>query len=260
MPARGLTFVLLAAAASAQTASLPRGGDLGREWAAEEWNSRDLVMKGKWVREGNTARFRAFYSDAKGRPATWTVEILAIEGDEVRMKAVVPLSQGPRAYSVNGKIQSDGRTIRGKAEWCGAAVACGFRVVADWKPAPKGVAQVAAAAPAPGRASPLREGIRANPGKLWRVTDLTTPGFHWEGTWTFEGETVRFSYREKKSGAKAEGVLELQRWDGAYVRLLNRASKDTYEGNVQADGRTIRGTAQSCGGDPKCRWEAVIEK
>ncbi len=260
MPARGLTLLLLAAAAAAQTGSLPRGGDLGREWAAEEWNSRNLVMKGKWLREGNTARFRVFYSDAKGRPATWTVEILSIEGDEVRMRAVVPLSQGPRAYSVNGKIQSDGRTIRGKAEWCGGAVACGFRVVADWKPAPKGVAQVAAASPAPRSSSPLLEGIRANPGKLWRVTDLTTRGFHWEGTWTFEGETVRFSYREKKSGAKAEGVLELQKWDGAYVRLLNRASKDTYEGDVQADGRTIRGTAQSCGVDPKCRWEAVIEK
>ncbi|MEJ5368768.1 MAG: hypothetical protein WHT08_10645 [Bryobacteraceae bacterium] len=260
MPARGLTLLLLAAAATAQNASLPRGGDLGREWAAEEWNTRDLVLKGKWVREGDTARFRVFYSDQKGRPATWTAEILSIEGDEVRLRLHVPLSSGVRTYSATGRIQSDGRTIRGKAEWCGAAVACGFRVVADWKPLARGVAQVAAALPAPKDASPLRAGIRANPGRLWRVTDLTTPGFHWEGTWTFEGETVRFSYREKKSGAQTQGVLELQRWDGAYVRLLNRASKDTYEGQVQADGRTIRGTAQSCGGDPKCRWEAVIEK
>lgn len=260
MPARCLTLWLLAASVAAQTAPLPRGGDLGRVWSAEEWNSRHLVLKGKWVREGDTARFRVFYSDAKGRPATWTVEILSIEGDEVRMRAVVPLSQGPRTYTVTGRIQNDGRTIRGKAEWCGAAVACGFRVVADWKPAAKGVAQVAAASPAPGSPSRLREGIRANPGTLWRVTDLTAPGYHWEGTWTFQGETVRFSYRERKSGARTEGVLELQRWDGAYVRLLNRASKDVYEGQVQADGKTIRGKAKSCGRDPKCRWEAVIEK
>lgn len=243
-----------------QPSSLPRGGDLGREWAAEEWNSRNLLMKGKWVRDGDSASFRVFYSDAKGRPYTWTVEILSIDANQMKLRIRMPLPGETRTYSASARIESDGRTIRGKAEWCGAAVACGFRVVADWKPAPKGVAQVATASPAPRNTSPLREGIRANPGTLWRVTDLTTPGFHWEGTWSFQAETVRFAYREKKTGARAEGVLELQRWDGAYVRLLNRASKDTYEGWVQADGKSIRGTAGSCGADPKCRWEAVIEK
>ncbi len=261
MPPRHLTLVLTnLILAAAQTGTVPRGGDLGREWAAEEWNSTALVMKGKWVREGDSARFRVFYSDAKGRAGTWTVEILSIEGNEVKMRIQMPLQGKIRTYSASGTIQSDGRTIRGKAEWCGNAVSCGFRVVADWKPAAKGVAEVAKAKPAPAPASPMREGIRANPGRVWRVTDLTAPGFHWEGTWTFDGETVRFAYREKKSGAKAEGTLELQRWDGAYVRLLNRGSKEVYEGQVQADGRTVKGTAQSCGSDARCRWEAVIER
>ncbi len=260
MPSRHLSFLLASLLAASQSGTLPRGGDLGREWAAEEWNSTALVMKGKWVREGDSARFRVFYSDAKGRAGTWTVEILSIEGNEVKMRILMPLQGTVRTYSASGTIQSDGRTIRGKAEWCGNAVSCGFRVVADWKPAAKGVAEVATAKPAPAPASPAGDGIRANPGRVWRVTDLTAPGFHWEGTWTFEGETVRFAYREKKSGAKAEGTLELQRWDGAYVRLFNRGSREVYEGQVQADGRTVKGTAQSCGNDARCRWEAVIER
>lgn len=262
MSARRLIPLLLTALAAPafQSSSLPRGGDLGREWAAEEWNSSALVLKGKWVRDGDSARFRVFYSDAKGRPATWTTEILSIEGNTVRFRITMPLSTGTKIYSATGTIQSDGRTIRGKAEWCGAAVSCGFRVVADWKPVAQGVAEVAKAKQAPQPTSVLREGIRANPGRLWRVTDLTTPGFHWEGTWTFDSDSVRFSYREKNSGARTEGTLELQRFDGAYVRLYNRGSADTYEGWVQSDGRTIKGTAKSCGTDPRCRWEAVIEK
>lgn len=262
MPARCLTlFLLLAAPAFPfQNTALPRGGDLGREWAAEEWNSTSLVLKGRWVREGDSARFRAFYSDAKGRPATWTIEILSIEGNNIRFKITMPLATGTKIYSASGLIQSDGRTIRGKAEWCGAAVSCGFRVMADWKPVAQGVAQVAKEKQAPQPTSVLREGIRANPGRTWRVMDLTTPGFHWEGTWTFDNGSVRFSYREKTSGARAEGTLELQRWDGAYVRLFNRGAKDTYEGWVQSDGRTIKGTTSACGKDPRCRWEAVIEK
>ena|GEM_PF-4958797 len=261
MPGRSLNFlVFLSFLAAAQNSSLPRGGDLGREWTAEEWNSKNLLLKGKWVREGNTARFRVFYADAKGRPATWVVEILSIEGNQVRMKITVSLAGGARTYSATGAIQSDGRTIRGKASWCGNAVSCGFKAVADWKPAPKGVAEVATAKPAARPASPLREGIRANPGTLWRVMDLTTPGYQWEGTWTFRNEVVQFAYRDRKTGAKAEGTLELQRWDGAYVRLFNRGSKETYEGWVQPDGRTLKGTTNTCGNNPSCRWEAVIEK
>lgn len=262
MPGRLLTLAAAAwLAAAAQTSSLPRGGDLGREWQAEDWNSTALVLKGKWVREGDTARFRAFYSDAKGRPATWTVEILSIEGNQVRLKILMPLRDGVKTYSATGEIQSDGRTIRGKAEWCGKAVSCGFRVVADWKPATKGVAEVAAAGPAPRPTGSGRsDGVRAHPGRLWRIADRTTPGFEWEGTWTFEGQTVRFSYRDRKSGARAEGTMELQAWDGAYVRIHNRGAKLTYEGTVQADGRTVKGAAQPCGRDAACRWEAVIEK
>jgi hypothetical protein len=252
--------VLAAAAAAFQSASLPRGGDLGREWAAEEWNSTALVLKGKWVREGSSARFRVFYSDAKGRPASWTVEIVSIEGNNVRMRVTMPLSSGTKIYSASGVIQSDGRTIRGKAEWCGTAVTCGFRVVADWKPLPQGVAEIAKSSAAPKPGSPLRQGIRANPGKVWRVTDLTTPGYQWEGSWTFDGSSVRFSYKDKKSGATTAGVLELITWDGAYVRLFNRGAEDYYEGWVQADGKTLKGTTKACGSDPKCRWEAVIEK
>lgn len=262
MLARRLSFLLLLAgpALPLQNSALPRGGDLGREWAAEEWRSSKYVVKGKWVREGDSARFRVFYSDEKGRPATWVVEILSIEGNTVRMRASVPAGKGTRDYSASGVIQSDGKTIRGKAEWCGTDISCGFRVVADWKPVAQGVADVAKAKQAPQPTSVLREGIRANPGKVWRVTDLTTPGFHWEGTWTFDGAAVRFAYREKSSGARAEGTLDLQRWDGAYVRLYNRGTTDTYEGWVQADGRTLKGSASSCGKDPRCRWEAVIEK
>lgn len=262
MPRRGLSCLWLACLmAGAQNPSLPRGGDLGREWQAEEWNSTSLVLKGKWVREGESARFRVFYSDPKGRPATWTVEILSIEGNNVRMRALVPLNGTVRTYAATGTIQSDGRTIRGKAEWCGKAVACGFRVVADWKPAAKGVAQVATAAPAPRPSGPGRgDAVRANPGRLWRVLDMTTPGYQWEGTWTFEGLSVRFSYRDRKSGARTEGVMDLRTWDGAYVRIYNPGARETYEGWVQPDGRTIKGTAQSCGQDAGCRWEAVIEK
>lgn len=262
MPARRLTFLLLLSCSALpfQNTALPRGGNLGREWAAEEWNSTALVMKGKWLREGDSARFRVFYSDAKGRPGSWTVEILSIEGNDVRMRILLPVEGKTRTFSAAGRIQSDGRTIRGKAEWCGAAAACGFKVVADWKPVAQGVAEVAKARQAPQPDSVLRDGIRANPGRLWRVTDLTTPGFHWEGAWTFQAESVRFSYHEKNSGAGAEGTLELQRWDGAYVRLYNRATRDTYEGWVQSDGRTVKGTTNACGKDPKCRWEAVIEK
>ncbi|MCX7603855.1 MAG: hypothetical protein N2036_07250 [Bryobacteraceae bacterium] len=256
--------ILLAAAwlaAAAQTASLPRGGDLGREWQAEEWNSTSLVLKGKWVREGETARFRVFYSDAKGRPATWTVEIVAIEGSQVRLKILMPLRGGIRTYSATGEIQSDGRTIRGKAEWCGKTVSCGFRAVADWKPAAKGVAQVASTASVPRPSGSGRSDVvRAHPGKVWRVADRTTPGYEWEGTWTFEGQSVRFSYRDRKSGARAEGTMELQAWDGAYVRIFNRGARETYEGTVQPDGRTVKGTARSCGNNAACRWEAVIEQ
>ncbi|MCS7042775.1 MAG: hypothetical protein N2036_15020 [Bryobacteraceae bacterium] len=262
MPRRSV--ILLAAAwltAAAQTASLPRGGDLGREWQVEEWNSTSLVLRGKWVREGDSARFRAFYSDAKGRPATWTVEIVAIEGNQVRLKILMPLRGEIRTYSATGEIQSDGRTIRGKAEWCGRAVSCGFRAVTDWKPAAKGVAQVAATAAVPRPSGGDRtDVVRAHPGRLWRVIDRTTPGYEWEGTWTFEGRTVRFAYRDRKSGARAEGTMELQAWDGAYVRLYNQGAGGTYEGSVQPDGRTVRGTARPCGNDGACRWEAVIEK
>lgn len=262
MSAWRLTLCLLLAwpAAALQNSALPRGGDLGREWIAEEWRSSKVLVKGKWVREGSSARFRVFYSDASGRPATWTVDILAIEGNTVRMRVTIPFGRETRTYSASGLIQSDGRTIRGKSGWCPSSVSCGFRVVADWKPVARGVAQVAKAAKAPQPSSIVREGIRANPGKVWRVTDLTTPGFHWEGSWTFDGATVRFAYREKKTGARTEGVLELQRWDGAYVRLLNRGTSDTYEGYVQPDGRTLKGATKSCGADPRCRWEAVIER
>ncbi len=262
MPGRLLTLATAAwLAAAAQTSSLPRGGDLGREWQAEDWNSTSLVLKGKWVREGDTARFRVFYSDAKGRPASWTVEIVSIEGNQVRLKILMPLPGGVRTYSATGEIQSDGRTIRGRAEWCGRTVACGFRVVADWKPATKGVAAVAAAAPAPGATGSGRSDlVRAYPGRIWRVVDRTTPGYEWEGTWTFEGRMVRFVYRDRKSGARAEGTMELQAWDGAYVRIQNRGSKEIYEGSVEADGRTVKGTAKSCGKDASCRWEAVIER
>lgn len=262
MPGWCLIAAAAALAAAAQPkAGLPRNGDLGRVWQAEEWNSRALTLKGRWVREGDSARFRVFYADTKGRPGTWTVEILSIEGNEVRMRILVPLAGGVRTYSASGTIQSDGRTIRGKAEWCGRAVACGFRVVADWGVEAKGVAEVAAKQAAPRPGGPGRSDvIRAHPGTVWRVTDLTTPGYHWEGTWTFRDSSVRFSYRDRKSGATAEGTLELRRWDGAYVRLYNAGSKETYEGWVERDGRTVKGTALSCGKDPGCRWEAVIEK
>ncbi len=257
-----LSLLLLLAwpALPLQNSALPRGGDLGREWLAEEWSTSKVLAKGKWVREGDSARFRVFYTDAKGRPATWTVEILSIEGNSVRMRVRIPFGNQTRTYAASGVIQSDGRTIRGKAEWCKTSLSCGFRVVADWKPVAQGVADVARATPAPPPTSVMRDGIRANPGKVWRVIDLTTPGFHWQGTWTFDGPSVRFSYQDKNSGAKAEGMLELQRWDGAYVRLFNRGASDTYEGYVQPDGKTLKGTAKSCGADPRCRWEAVIEK
>jgi hypothetical protein len=258
---RLMALCWLASAAFAwQSSTLPRNGDLGREWAAEEWNSTALVMKGKWLREGDSARFRVFYSDAKGRSGSWTVEILSIEGNDVRMRIFMPMDGKTRAYSATGRIQSDGRTIRGKSEWCGAAVSCGFKVVADWKPLPQGVAEVTKTQKAPQPTSVLREQIRANPGKLWRVTDLTTPGYHWEGTWIFENDSVRFAYKEKNSGAKTEGTLELQRFDGAYIRLFNRGADDTYEGWVQPDGKTLKGTTRNCGANPKCRWEAVIER
>lgn len=262
MPGRFLTLAAaMLLAAAAQTASLPRGGDLGREWQAEEWNSASLLMKGKWVREGDSARFRVFYSDAKGRTGTWTVEILSVEGNLVRMKILMPLQGGTKTYAATGIIQSDGRTIRGKAEWCGRAVSCGFRVVADWKPAPKGVAEVAATRSAPRPTGSGRSDVvRAHPGRLWRVLDRSTPGYEWEGVWTFEAQTVRFQYRDRKSGARAEGTMELQVWDGAYVRVYNRGAELTYEGTVQSDGRTVKGEAQPCGREGACRWEAVIEK
>lgn len=267
MPARRLSAalcLLLGPAAWPQAkTSLPRGGDLGRVWTGEDWNGASSVLKGRWVRQGDSARFHVFYSDAKGRPGTWSVEILSIEGDAVRMKVHVPLATGVKTYPAQGVIQADGRTIRGKAGWCAPGAACGFRVTADWKIQPKGVAEIAlhprsgSVVPAP---PPARGGIHASPGAVWRVKDFTTPGFAWEGTWTFRGEVIQFSYQNKSTGRTTQGTLELQRWDGSYVRILNRGSEQTYEGYVQADGKTIKGTSTACGESKACGWEAVIEK
>ncbi len=261
---RRLSGLLLAAAMTLPLMGdvSPRAGGLGRHWKARDWTP-SFQLDGTWERVGDSNRFRTVYSDrVTRRNVNWDVTVVSVTAETVTFKATLTLDGGPKTYTFTGRIQADGRTIRGKGGWCtNPGAYCGFEVVADWPVA----GQPAAARVGASVASlPVAKGStlpgRATPGTLWKVRDYTAGGFDYEGTWTIQDQTIRFDYRERSTGAKAGGTMDLLRWDGLKVEVRNLAASRFYLGTLQADGKTIVGTSPSCKGRPNCGWSATIEK
>ncbi|MBI4892499.1 MAG: hypothetical protein HY821_17880 [Acidobacteria bacterium] len=264
MSERSLSGLLLATALFLPLAGsdLPRGGELGKRWKARDWTP-SFQLDGTWERIGTSNRFQTMYTDRRTRQAlNWEVTVVSIQGQNVTFKATLALGGKPATYQFTGRIQPDARTIKGKGGWCtNPNLYCGFEVVADWPVAGESRSTRPGATPT---ALPVLKGStipgRATPGQLWKVRDTTAGGFDYEGTWTFNGEFVRFDYRERTTGAKASGTMDLLRWDGLKVEIRNLAASRTYQGTLQADGKTISGTSPSCKGRPGCGWSATIEK
>lgn len=259
-----LSALFLAGHLFAADPSLPRNGELGKRWAAKAWTPKFNLL-GYWVRRGASNEFDADYTDAKTRQQFfWRIAVLSVNGADVRMKATLALDGGQKTYDIPGKLLGDGRTIRARPSWCGASTAyCGLEVTADWPVAERVYKQFAkpgsSASPTPPPGAVAAATLKTVPARL-RVKDNAIPGFPYSGTWTIQGNEVRFSYLDPSGKNKAEGFMVLEKWDGSYLFIRNRGARRLYQGAVQSGGKSISGTVTPCPPKVACTWEAVIEK
>ncbi len=249
-----LVVIAALAAAVLAGADVPRSGNLGRVWEAREWRTARMFWRGKWTRAGNSNRFDVFYRDQAGKRYDWSLTVDSVRGQNVGLTFVVL----GRKIPGTGVIQADGKTIKGRAGYCYNIPDCGFEVVADW---PMERPALAAAPSRPGeKAAPQAPHASSGTVRLdgvWKVRDSTVPEYEWAGIWTLSGTEVKFRYSDRASGTKSEGGMRVMRWDGFELIIENRASRSYYRGQLQPDGRTLKGTTMPCVGRKTCVWEAV---
>jgi hypothetical protein len=101
-----------------------------------------------------------------------------------------------------------------------------------------------------------REAVQCGLGREW---DESEYGFI--GTWTRIGKTNRFNARWVKGNQVAQGTLEIE-MNGQGVkarRYHDNGGRCDYEGTVQDDMRTVKGTYH-CNWSPEIpQWTAVIK-
>jgi hypothetical protein len=98
-----------------------------------------------------------------------------------------------------------------------------------------------------------------NLGRIWKVTETSPNGPHWEGTWTRSGETNFFQAYWKEQRVNKEevrDVIEFKRMTGRQVELFRASLNGSYTGTIGSDNRTIKGTASWYG--PNDYWTAEI--
>jgi hypothetical protein len=265
---RLLPLVLLPLLLPAQTApktenpAFPLGGNLGRVWRIRDWNKPLYDFKGAWVRRPNSLDFDLDYTDTikgkEGRKSNDVVHLISIKGDQV----VLRLGKTERTFT--GTIQLDGKTIKGRGDWCRAAIVCGWEAVTDWVVTPQLLASISGKPryTGPADAGKAAPGGKPNLGTLWRVRDNTSPGFNYSGTWSFQAGTDRisFQYKDSVSGQSATGFLTMGDIANDKVSIYNPGRRKYYRGTIQAGGKTIKGTADWCNNRTGCNWEATIEK
>ena len=246
----------------AENSSLPLGGNLGRVWRVRDWNKPLYDFKGAWVRRPNSLDFDLDYTDnlkgKEGRKANDVVHLISIKGDQV----VLRLGNTERTFV--GTIQLDGKTIKGRGDWCRNAPVCGWEAVADWTVTPQLLASISGKPRYTGPADSGKGPTAGKPnlGTVWRVRDSTSPGFSYTGTWTFVpgSDKIAFQYKDSASGQIATGALSLSEVANDKVVIFNPGRQKYYRGTIQAGGKTIKGTADWCRSRTGCDWEATIEK
>lgn len=240
-----LGIALLPAIASAQERKSGPLPDLGRQWKVHQWILPSADLEGRWTRIGKSNTFDVSYTNAvtgqfvysKVTVVSRTARQIVLSIDGTRVKMV-------------GTINQDGRTIRGRLEPCAPTKSCGWTAETDWQP------------PA-AEAARQREATRAltldDLGYTWRVHDFTTEGYDYYGTWTIpkDGETIEFTYKDRKDGSTARGSLVWGGMSGRNVTVFHQGRRKYMRGVVQPDGKTIKGTADWCTDAIRCGWEAT---
>lgn len=254
--------LLLPAQPSARTkdSSLPMGGNLGRVWRVRDWMRPTYDFKGAWVRRANSLVFDLDYTDTmkgkQGRKANDVIQLISIKGDQVALR----VASTDRTYL--GTIQLDGKTIRGRGDWCRGIEACGWEAVADWEVDDQLLARISGkpryTGPSATKSNPTGQ---ADLGTVWRVRDNTNTGYSYSGLWTFQPNgRIRFEYKDNSTGQSASGSLEFVDSVGDKVTIFNPGRRKHYRGTIQPGGKSIRGTADWCQSRSACFWEATIEK
>lgn len=222
------------------------GLDLGRQWKVHQWILPTVDLDGRWTRIGKSNTFDVDYTNkANGQHVYARVKVLTHT-----TKTIVLLIEGSQVKMV-GNIGLDGQSIRGRLDPCPAGNTCGWTAETDWQPPPA----VAARHKTATRALSLDD-----LGKVWRVHDFTTEGYDYYGTWTLpsSGEAIEFVYKNKKDGVTAKGSLTLGTITGREITIFNSGRRKWMRGVVQADGKTIKGSAEWCRDPNQCGWEATV--
>ncbi|WP_321474587.1 hypothetical protein [uncultured Paludibaculum sp.] len=245
----GLCLVLsMAGAVSAQETAAGRNLDLGRQWKVHQWILPTVDLTGRWTRMGKSNRFDVDYTNTSDGQHVYS----KVTVEKRTAREIVILIEGSAAHLI-GTISTDGRKIRGRMEPCPPGNNCGWSAETDWE------VPVTEAA----RKKETSRAVSAEDlGTVWKVHDYTNEGYDYYGTWTFRKptEAIDFVYRNRKDGAEAKGSFVMGPAKGRTVIIYNQGQRKYMRGTVQADGKTIKGTADWCRDPLKCGWEATIVK
>ncbi len=81
-------------------------------------------------------------------------------------------------------------------------------------------------------------------GSSWRVTEYSSDGRRFDGTWTRVGErTFRARWRDSSNGQSIEDTIRFVALRGNEVVLHRAGLNGRYYGRLSPDGRTIEGRA-----------------
>lgn len=232
---------------AAQPAKKPM--DLGRQWKVHQWILPAANLDGKWTRMGDSNTFDVDYINRVTKQHVFSkVTVVSRVGNKIVIS--IPDSNAKMV----GTFGLDGRTIRGTLEPCPPGSSCGWTAQTDVQAPPTEVSRKYAGA---------RSLSMDDLGKVWKVHDYTNEGYDYYGTWTLPktvGDPVEFDYKNKPDGAQAKGSFVMGTTSGRLVLIYHQARRKYLRGTVQADGKTIKGTADWCRDPRQCGWEATVVK
>jgi hypothetical protein len=102
------------------------GQIIGTVWRVHDFTIADYDYTGTWTRDPNSRSFRFDYKNkADGKPASGVVRLWSFDKDEF------VFSHPFRAGYYRGKLQPDGKTVKGTADWCKPGKLCGWEAVIE---------------------------------------------------------------------------------------------------------------------------------
>ncbi|MGJ5819740.1 hypothetical protein [Paludibaculum fermentans] len=226
-----------------------KGLDLGRQWKVHQWILPAANLDGKWTRIGTSNDFDVDYTNRVTKLKVYS-RVTVVSRTATKIVISIPKSNA----KLVGNFGMDGRTIRGTLEPCPPGSSCGWSAETDIQPPQAEVA----------RKKAETRGLSTDDlGTIWRVHDFTNEDYDYYGTWTMPKpgtDAIEFSYKNKADGAVAKGSFVIGTLSGRVLLIFHQGRRKYMRGTIQADGKTVKGTADWCRNPSQCGWEATILK